>query len=68
MKRRKLGFLRVQPVDYRSLPLLLEQQEKQGWRLERILWPWIGLFCPVKKETHRYTADLIPQKALRDEE
>ena len=67
MKKRKLSFLRVQPVDYRSLPLFLEQREEQGWRLERVLWPWIGVFRPMEGEKSRYTADLIPQNALKDE-
>lgn len=67
VKPRKFTFLRVQPVDYRSLPLFLEEQEEAGWKLEKMIWPWIGLFRPTEGEKSRYTADLIPQNALRDE-
>lgn len=66
MKGRNIALLRVQPVDYRSLPLLLEQREEAGWKLEKILWPWIGVFRPAEGEQSRYTADLIPENALRD--
>lgn len=67
MKRRKWMLLTFHAVDYRSIPLFLERQEERGWRLERVLWPWIGLFVPAETQS-RYAADLFPSDALGDEE
>ena len=67
MKRRKWMLLTFHAVDYRSIPLFLERQEKRGWQLKRILWPWIGLFVPAETQS-RYAADLFPSDALGDEE
>lgn len=67
MKKRKWMLLTFHTVDYRSIPLFLERQEERGWRLERVLWPRIGLFVPAEKQS-RYAADLLPNDALADEE